>query len=544
MDTLASQKPQSWLSWFLRGALILIFLILLTKLFEIQIIKGDYYRGLSEGNRIRHVILPAPRGKILAKSGEILAGNVEIKKRVKFGESGYELSDDLTDLKPEEVVIDYIRNYPLAEKFAHGSGYLGKISDKEVGKINPECPEKGPRSGDTLVGVSGLEAEYECSLAGIPGEELIEVNTKGEKIRSLGRRDPIPGRDLRTSVDYGLQSEIANEINSQKAAVVVTNLDGGILAFYSGPSFDPNLFVSKRDNEKISALFEDQDLPFFNRVIGGTFHPGSVFKPLVAIAALENGVIDKSFLYNDTGVIKVDTYSYSNWYFTEHGRTEGQINLAKAIARSTDTFFYKIGEMSGPNLISKWAQIFGLDKKTQIDIPGEIQGLIPSPDWKKEKIKEPWYLGDTYHMAIGQGYVAITPIELNTYISAIPFEGQLCRPKFNQDIPPSCKKLGISQKNLDVVMEGMKEACSAGGTAYTFFDFPKVYNGIEIGCKTGTAEVSADGDPHAWFTFFAPFNKPEITATVLIEHGGQGSSVAGPIARKIADYYFQIEKSE
>jgi penicillin-binding protein 2 len=219
--------------------------------------------------------------------------------------------------------------------------------------------------------------------------------------------------------------------------------------------------------------------------------------------------------------------------------TEGTIGLARAIARSTDTFFYKIGEMVGPDNIAKWAETFGLNKQTEIDIPGETKGLIPSPDWKKETLKENWFLGDTYHMAIGQGYVALTPVELNTFITSIAANGNLCKPRFNQEIPAVCKKIGVSQDNLNLVKDGMKQACAQGGTAQTFFNFPDTYGGTEVACKTGTAEVEIDGKPHAWFTFFAPIEKPEIVMTVLVERGGQGSSVAGPIARKIADFYFQ-----
>lgn len=534
MNSLASQGNQSWLSWFLRGTLILLFLILLAKMVEVEIIKGSYFRGLSEENRIRHIPIPASRGKILARGGEELATNVEVKKRINYKAGGaFELTDDLTNAKPDEIVTDYQRVYPLGEKFAHASGYLAKASDQEVGKIDPKCPEKGPILPGSLVGRTGLEEEYQCELSGSPGEELIEVDTKGAKIRSLGRREPVPGKDIKTTIDYNLQLEVARDMEEntssvKKGAAIVTTSDGGILAFYSGPSFDPNKIDPK--------LFQDPDLPFFNRVISGTFHPGSVFKPVVALGALEEGAIDKNFQYVDPGVIKINEFSYSNWFFSEYGRTEGQINLTRAIARSTDTFFYKVGEMMGPVNLAKWADTFGLDKPTGVDLPGETKGLIPTPDWKRSQIKEAWFLGDTYHMAIGQGFVSVTPIELNTYIAAIA-GGKLCKPHFFGDA--NCQAISVHSQNVDLVKEGMREACSAGGTAYTFFDFPSTHGGTQISCKTGTAEVGTDGVPHAWFTFMAPEDSPQIVATILIERGGQGSQVAGPIARKIADFYFQ-----
>ncbi len=539
MHSLSSADSQSWLSWFLRGVLILVFLILGAKLFEVQIIKGNYFRNLSEENRIRRVTIPAPRGRILAKGGEILAGNTEVKKRIVFTESnGFILSEDLTGATEEEIVTDFERYYPMEDKFSHALGYLAKVNEDEIGKINSDCPEKGPRASDAMVGKTGLEESYECLLSGTSGESIIEVDAEGHKVRILGKKDPVPGRDLRTSIDLGIQGEIASQMAGKKGAVIVTDVTGQILALYSYPSFDPNIFIKKGNSEQISSLLTDENLPFFNRVISGTFHPGSVFKPVVAISALEEGAIDKNFIYTDQGVITVGDYSYNNWYFTEYGRTEGAIGLTKAIARSTDTFFYTIGQMVGPDKIAKWADLFGLNRETGIDIPGEVKGLIPTPEWKEQTKNESWFLGNTYHMSIGQGDVSVTPIEINTYISAIAAGGSLCQPRFNMDKNPVCRKINVSQTNLDLVKEGMSQACSQGGTAFTFFDFAGKHEGINVACKTGTAEVGTDGIPHAWFTFFAPAEKPQIIATVLVEKGGEGSSVAGPIARKIADFYF------
>ncbi len=509
-------------------------------MFEVQVIKGAYYRGLAEENRIRHIPIPAARGKILAADGATLAGNIATKKRITFKQNGaVEITDDINGAPEEEIITEYQRQYPLADKFAHASGYLGTVTDSQVNKINPDCPEKGPRLSGSLVGKSGLEQAYECVLLGIPGEDLVEVNTQGKKIRSLGRREPISGGDVKTTINSDLQIELAQQMAGHKGAAIVTDTNGNILSFYSEPSFDPNLLITRSDNAKITELFNSPDLPFFNRVISGTFHPGSVFKPLVAIAALEEGAINKDFTYDDPGVITVNSFSYSNWYFSEYGRREGVVNLARAIARSTDTFFYKVGEMVGPVAIAKWGEKFNLSKKTGIDIPGENVGLIPTPEWKKKTVNEGWFLGNTYHMSIGQGDVSLTPIEINTYIAGLANGGKVCAPKFVQDGPADCYSVDIKKVNLEAVREGMKQACSDGGTGYTFFDFSAKHGGVDVACKTGTAEVGTDGTPHAWFTFFAPIENPQIVATVLIEKGGQGSSVAGPIARSIADYYYQ-----
>ncbi len=529
---------QSWLSWFLRGVLLVGFFVLLSRMFELGVIKGGFYRNLSEENRIRHIPLPAPRGRILASGGEELAGNIETKKRIRFSaDSGYELTDDLDGASSEDVVTTYSRTYSLGAKFSHASGYIAEAGPSEVGKINPRCPEKGPVLPGSLIGKTGLEEEYECLLRGVPGEELTEVDTSGKRIRTLGRKEPVSGSDIKTNIDFSLQSEVADDMEGMPGAAIVTGVKGEVLAIYSSPSFDPN---------KISSdLLMDSTLPFFNRAIGGLFHPGSVFKPITAIAALESGVIDRDFVFDDPGVITVNDFSYTSWFFTGFGRREGVIDLTRAIARSTDTFFYRIGELSGPENIARWAGKLGADKVTGIDLPNEKAGLIPTPDWKKRVKKESWFLGNTYHMAIGQGDVAVTPIEVNTYISAIA-GGEMCPPRllaksqnFHSEAGYSCKHLDIRKENLDLVAEGMRQACSDGGTAFTFFDFAAKHGGNQIACKTGTAEVGTDGTPHAWFTLFAPVGNPQVVATVLIERGGEGSKIAGPIARKIMDFYFQ-----
>lgn len=549
MYSLTSDKSQSWLSWFLRGVLIVGFLILFAKLFELQIIKGQFYRNLSDQNRIRHIPIPAPRGKILARGGEMLAGNLEVKKAVKFRSDGsFDITDDITGELPENIITDYRRVYPLASESAHLTGYLSVVSPEKVGKVDPDCPQKGVMKSGSLIGVSGLEEEYQCRLEGTDGEELIEVDTTGKKVRTLGVREPIPGQDVKTTIDYGLQKETAEDMVKAKStgqgAALVTNTSGEILSFYSLPSFDPNILVNHSDSQKIASLLSDSSLPFFDRVVGGAFNPGSVFKPVVALAALEEGSINKDFTYTDTGKITVNGFSYTNWYLTEYGGTEGNIDLPRAIARSTDTFFYTIGAMVGPNNIAKWADMFGLNKPTGVDIPGENHGLIPTTDWKKENIKESWYLGDTYHMAIGQGYVTVTPIELNSYISAIAANGKYCTPHFLQDSDKfPCRQIKLSQDDLDYVKKGMVDACTSGGTGYTFFDFGAKHNSQTLACKTGTAETGVNGVPNAWFTLFTPVDNAKIVATVVFEKAGQGSDVAGPVARQIADYYFQSQVS-
>lgn len=508
---------QSWLSWFLRGVLVLLFLILVARLIGLQIIERNYYRTLSEGNRIRRIVLPAPRGKIIARGGEILVGNRPIEKTVAIEPKG------------EISITKYQRDYILGSRLVHVSGYLGEVGEAEVGKVDPRCPEKGPRKLGDWVGRGGLEEEYDYLLKGIPGEELVEVDIHGRMVRVLGKKEPIPGGDLKTNIDLGLQNKIVEAFGNKKGAVIATDTKGQVLALYSSPSFDPGNVVPS---------LKDQDLPLFNRVIGGQYHPGSVFKPFVAMAALLEGKIDKNYTFVDPGVITIGKFSYSNWYFSQYGKTEGTIDVTRALARSTDTFFYKLGEIVGIEKIDEWAKSFGLSEKTGIDLPGEVAGLVPTPEWKKKIKEEPWFLGNTYHVAIGQGDLAVTPIEINQAVSTIASGGVLCSPRVVSS--GKCKDLNIKKEYLDLVKEGMIKVCSSGGTGYTFFGFTP-----QVACKTGTAETNEDGKTHAWFTLFAPADLstqagfPEIVLTVLVEGGGEGSKIAGPIAREIMDYYIK-----
>ena len=526
-----SSKVQSWLSWFLRGLMILGFLVLFGRLLELQIIKGGYYRALSEGNRVRRVPITAPRGNIIARGGEVLVGNKEVAKRVIFDpEKGYEKVSETEGAPLEEIISEWEREYKYGYEFAHVSGYLGEVSEEELGKVNAECPQKGPRKLGALVGRAGLEEVYECILAGVDGEELVEVDTSGRRIRTLGRKEPIAGEDLKTSINAPLQLKTAEAMNGKKGAVVATDAKGRVLVLFSYPSFDPNIMTQKKEADKVEEALKDVDLPFFNRAIGGMYHPGSVFKPIVAVAALEEGKVDKDFVFEDPGVISIGTFSYSNWYFTQYGRTEGNIDITRALARSTDTFFYKLGEFVGIETLASWANNFGLGGVSGIDLPGEISGLVPTPEWKARVKGERWFLGNTYHVAIGQGDLALTLIGVNRAISAIA-TGKICNPKIAAQ--GECRDLEIKKENLDLVREGMAEACSSGGTGFTFFDFEP-----RVSCKTGTAETNVDAKTHAWFSVFSPQEFPDIIMTVLVEGAGEGSRVAGPVAREIFDFWY------
>ena len=541
--------------FLLRVFLTISFLILFVRLFELQIIKGQYYKDLADGNRIRKVTVKAPRGEILARGGEYLAKNIPVNMAIYYNrEAGYFLAKE-NEGEGTKIsdILGWKRNYPLKDAVGHVTGYLGQVNNEELAKVNSKCVEKGARSISDLIGRSGLEEYYDCMLRGYDGERLLEVTADGTFIRELGEKAPQKGEDLKTTIDYQLQQYVSGLMESQKGGIIVSDPDGEILALYSSPGFDPNIFedsINEGKNEKnisqINQILNDKNLPIFNRLIAGKYAPGSIFKPLVAVSALESGTIDENYRYQDNGVINFNTpygnYSYSNWYYTQYGGVEGSLGVVKALSRSTDTFFYKVGELTGVDNIVEWANRFNLSGLSGIDLPGETPGFVPDPNWKEDIRGERWYLGNTYHLSIGQGDLAITPIGIHSAISSIAFGGKICKPHlmyfdFGHD-HYICKDLSISEKNLELVKEGMKGVCTDGGTGYTFFDFESKY-GVDVACKTGTAQFGGDEKTHAWFTAFAPVDNPQIVVTVLVEEGGEGSKVAGPIARNIFDYWFK-----
>ncbi len=537
--------------YFFLGLLIISFLILVGRLFELQIIFGEKSRALAEGNRIKKEIIPAPRGIIYDRNGKELVRNIPIYRVKEFNsrvhseerederegeEKSYREISREEALKMEargetqDLRLDIGREYLYGEALAHVLGYLGEVNEQEVksGKFKP---------GD-LIGRMGVESQYDSFLRGQDGGEIYEIDAKGNKIREIGKIEPIPGHNLYLSIDAELSRVAFEALENKPGAMVVTKTNGEVLALVSSPSFNPNQITTQS--------LTDKNLPFFNRALGGLYPPGSTFKIVTAVAGLEEGKIDSQTTWNDTGEIKVGEYSYKNWYFTQYGKTEGEVNVVKALKRSTDTFFYKVGEWVGPTRLAKWAKAFGLGQKTGIDLPGEVSGLIPSPEWKEQKGQH-WFLGNTYHFAIGQGDVLTTPLQINMMTNVIASGGKLCKPFLiqnsklkneNDDLKiknkEECQELKLKTETINLVKEGMKEACSPGGTAFPFFDFQP-----QVACKTGTAEFGDSGKKtHAWLTAFAPFDNPQIVATAIVEGGGEGSAVAAPVVKKVMEVWF------
>ena len=344
------------------------------------------------------------------------------------------------------------------------------------------------------------------------------------------------GKTVTLSVDAYWQEKIYALLKGKKAVVIMSEpKTGKVLALVSSPGFDPNVFSDDQDNAKITSYLENQkELPLLNRAISGRYHPGSVFKIVMSTGAMEEGVITESSTYEDTGVLKVGIYNYTNWLWTMRGMTDGLLNITKAIARSNDIFFYKLGGDMGVDRIKKWAMHFGYGAKTGIELPHEQTGIVPDEKWKLEVKGEKWFLGNTYHYSIGQGDLDVTPLQVNQMTNVIANNGTLCSMSIIKDSKPVCRSLGIKNTTIQLVTTGMKQACKSGGTAWPLFNFKTL-----LACKTGTAEVG-DGskDTHAWLTAFAPADNPQISITVMVERGGEGSDAAAPIVGDILKEWF------
>lgn len=585
------------------------FFILLVRLFHLTVINGHRNRILADGNRTRELVRHAPRGNLLDRTGKTLTVNIpqyRLLRPCRQGEPviyqggcteriSREKGDELqkNGLPPGSFLeVDWRRSYPFGESTAHVVGYTGEISGTELKDRYYSLRQYHP--GDR-VGRMGIETIDEESLRGRDGRELVEVDAPGHVVRTLGRDPEIPGTDETVSVDGALSQAAAAAfpVNMRGAVIVTKPATGEVLVLYSSPSFDPDVFSRTISDTEYRDLFENSDRPMFDRVIGGVYPPGSTFKIVTAVAGLESGAITKDTVYMDTGILTVGKFSFANWYYTQYGRTEGPVNLVRAIERSNDTYFYQAGEAIGIGNIATWARRLGLGSPTGIELPGESSGLMPDPEWKNRQFSSPadliarnnqWYDGDTYHVAIGQGYLQTTPLQVNTWTDIIANGGNICKPTIRKTGPDGknirCTGLNLGQDTLHLITRGMVKACESGGTGWPMFNFginkpsdpavsgiagpdnPPVSTSsadfvrIPVACKTGTAEF---GDPknrtHAWFTVFAPVpeefvtdpkqytkiitGSPEISVTVLIEEGGEGSSEAAPIAKKILEVWFR-----
>jgi penicillin-binding protein 2 len=570
-------KPMH-MRWFLLPLILIgAGVILLFNLFSVQIIQGTYYQHLSDSNRMRTQIIPAQRGIIFDRNGQPLVYNTpgfQLSQNCNPGDSQKCITkhiskDEALSLLAKgnkNLYVTSLRQYPYSDELSDVLGYIGQISPEELAS-----GQYAGYENDAWIGKSGIEEEYEQQLHGQNGQALIEVNATGNKIRSLGQTDPVAGHDITLTIDLKLQQAAYNAAKDlQKGVVIVSKPDGEILAMISKPSYDPNLFTldnsykpaSDAADTTVSAMLTDsKNQPLLNRAISGQYPPGSTFKIVTAAAGLQQHVIDETYSIIDTGVLKVGNFSFANWYYTDYGKKESKpLTVVSALARSNDIFFYKLAQKITVDKLSNFALKMGLGSPLGIDIAGEASGLIPTTQWKQKTLNEQWYLGDTYHYGIGQGYLLTTPLQVNAWTQIIANEGTLDMPHFlltNQTVVK--EKNILDGKNINLIRQGMIDACSPGGVAYPLFNYSiknpdlaidnknitKVASAaasmrhVVIACKTGTAQEGGDTAlPHAWITLFAPAYNPQIVVTVLDEAAGEGSDKSAPVAKAILDAYF------
>lgn len=563
-DTLVTQQTQTirigaslsdWHKLFLIAGFLFAFALLATRLFHLQIAEGSRNHSLADSNRIAVRAIHAPRGVIYDRNGKILAQNepgYRLLDASGSGQTKYLTRDEgilmevNNDPRLKDLEIDNLRYYPYGEVSAHLLGYISEISADEL----KEVIYQNYKPGDNI-GRGGIEQSYEKVLRGTDGGEIIEVDAAGNKLGTLGKNLPTPGQNIYLTIDADLQKvafdQLKKEIEKGKdkvccgAVVVQDPRNGQVLAMVSYPSFD---------SKKLADAFANSNSPILNRAIGGIYPPGSTFKVLTALAGLNSGRITPETQYEDTGIMYLGPYSFANWYYTQHGAKEqGGVDVVKALKRSNDIFFYHLGQQVGEQIMGDEAKKMGFGKTTGIDIPGEEAGLIPDNQWKIDNIGEVWYPGDSLHMSIGQGYVLSTPLQVSSMISAVAMNGVQYIPHLAQRITTPSGKT-VKQYNYDgskplyspeyyqLIKTALEQVPQTGGTAWPFFNFP-----IKTAGKTGTAEYGhPDNRTHAWYTTYAPADKPEIAVTVLIESGGEGSTNASPVAREILRWYFSPDK--
>ncbi len=570
----------------------------------LQIIKGKDFELRAQQNRVRVVYTKTSRGLIFSKNLESLVHNIPSydlvvipadlpRQRAALKEEILNLSefidisyDDLIESLYEinfnslkEVLIkenisrnialiieekkgilpgikiqkNIIRQYPEGENLSHIIGYTGIVSRQDL-KTHPDY------LSTDYIGKEGLELYYESYLRGTHDEEKQEIDAQGNLKKIISRKKGLPGESLVLFLDQGLQEKISESLKkalgqrglTRAVAVAIDPQTGGILALVSLPSFDYNLFIQGISNEEYQKLESNPDKPLFNRAIGGIYPPGSTIKPLIALAALEEGVLKEETVINCQGGMSVPhKYDPNIIQYFKDWKAHGPTGLIKAIAESCNVFFYHIGGGYdkflglGEERIAKYLKLFGLGKELGIDLAGEANGLVPTSAWKEKVKQENWYLGDTYHLSIGQGDILTTPLQVAAYTATIANGGTFFRPRLVAKIIDSEKniieKFGpqviqedfIDSANIKLVQKGMRAAVEWGSA--------KALNSLWPGIagKTGTAQFGWEGKTHAWFTGFAPYDEPKMVLTLIIEEGGEGSKVAVPVAGEIFDWYFK-----
>lgn len=502
---------------------------------HLQIVSGESYRARADDNRFFNLSLPAPRGVFLSRFGNELVQNdkqyaqrnIDEAAAQRVTELSREAALPLLATSAGDVTFSYQRRYPYAESLAHVLGYLGPVTVEDLQQREGLRP-------DAMVGKMGLEAVFDARLQGQAGTRVIEIDALGRQQRVVSEKPPKIGESFKTTLDPYLSTVAYEALGDKKGTVIIGDITtGGILAMVSKPSFDPNVLSNAQSDaaaerlrrQQVREWLLDPEQRFFNRGIAGAYPPGSLFKLVTALSGLQAGAFDENSTVVDEGVLEVGEFSFANWYYTQYGRTEGEIGLVRSIARSNDIFFYKAAEWTGPSTLAESARLLGMGEKTGIELTGEARGLVPDPQWKEETIGERWYLGNTYHLGIGQGDLTATPLQLWSMMQGVATKGRRCDPHVlqtrNSSALQRCGQVGIAEEHFEPVLQGMIDACSSGGTAFPFFPHNATIlaNGgeelarasaqqkIEAGmmaCKTGTAEFGGENEDgfrntHAWF---------------------------------------------
>jgi len=462
------------------------------------------------------------------------------------------------DFELPDIVVEQVptRQYPDAMA-AHLFGYVGEVSDAQV------TGSESLKSGD-IVGQAGIEKVYNEMLMGEDGAKRVVVNSMGREIRTLEESPPSEGKRVALTVDYDLQKALEDGFKVSGfngASVIMDPKTGEVLAFTSVPGYDPNAFAGGIDRATWASLNTDDLKPLQDRAIQGRYSPGSTFKMAVAAAALEEGLITPDFKVACPG--HAVFFGRSFQCSLPNGRGHGTIDLRQAIERSCNVYFYTVGNMLGIEKIHKWATLFGLGERTGIDLPNELQGLVPSPEWKRERLKEKWYAGETISVSIGQGAVSRTPISMAVYISALANGGTRLTPHLLKavddgsgwkDVPAPAPKSTVQLKpeTIQAIHDGLWMVVNASGTG-SKARIP----GRDVSGKTGTAQViSLEGGKAArgrsdrdlrdngWFVFFAPRDNPQISGVVFVEHGGHGGTTAAPIAKHVLETFFAKQEGK
>ena len=580
-------------SYIMIAAKLVLLLVIIFRLYYLQVFQADKYKMMADENRISTRLLIPPRGIIYDRNGVMLATNrqnfqamivaeqtpnvqntldefkkimplseeeeTRIKKDLKRNRSfvPIKIKDNLSweevskiQLKAPDLQGIYIdeglsRDYPFGESMAHILGYVASVSEQEA-KMDEDSLLRVP---EFKIGKAGIEKLYEKDLRGKGGSLKLEVNAFGRIMKEIEKIDGVPGKSLSLTIDSRLQQKAYDLFKDQDqsgAAIVLDVQTGEILAFVSAPSYNPNTMVKGLSSQEWKDLLNNEKKPLSNKAISGQYSPGSTFKTIVALAALESGLVHPETKYGCSGQMFLGNHAFHCWKRGGHG----SLNIVEALMHSCDIFFYEAAQRIGIERIASMARRFGLGSKIDIGLENEKPGLIPDKEWKKKRFGESWQQGETVIAGIGQGYVLTTPLQLATMVARIANGGYQVKPTFTKITDKDgIKKINISKEYLDIVKQGMYDVVNIpGGTAFrSHFNI----NGQEMAGKTGSTQVRRismkerqtrilrqDELPwkyrdHALFIAFAPYDNPKYGIAVLVEHGGGGSSVAAPMASAI-----------